>query len=90
MEDVMENPKLMMMVAAGKALDYKNRKPFAGSNEIIQNIVMDIKANGNAKISAIAAANRALKYKEENPKALDKEIMQKVMNETTEIIESIE
>ena len=77
-----------MMMAAGKALDYKKSNPDAESAEIMQHIMVNVGATGNAKISAIAAADRALKYKEENPRANDKEIMQRVMNESSEIIDA--
>jgi len=85
-----ESPKIIMMVAASKALDYKSKKPLAESNEIIQYVMMNVSAMSNMKISAIAAANRDLKYKEQNPGANNKEIMQRIMDESAEIIESVD
>lgn len=88
MEDINQNPKVMMVIAAGKALDYKKMNPDAEPNEVIQYVMFSINAMSNIKINAIAAANRALRYKEQNPKSNDKEIMQRIMNEASEIIES--
>ena len=85
-----ENPKVFMMVAAGKALDYRTINPSASSNEIMQFVVNGVEAEGSAKIGAIAAADRAIKYKEQNPRSSDKEIMQRIMNETPEILEALE
>lgn len=77
-----------MMIAAGKALDYKKMNPDAEPNEVIQHVMFSVNAMSSIKINAIAAANRALKYKEQNPKSDDKEILQRIMNESSEIIES--
>ena len=90
MKNTNENPKVIMMVAASKALDYKSKKPLAEHNEVIQHVMANVSAVSNMKISAIAAANRALKYKEQNPRANDKEIMQRIMDEASEIIESVD
>lgn len=90
MVDSIQNSKVFMMVAAGKALDYKKRNPDAHSNEIIQHIVKDVDALGHVKISAIAAADRAIKYKDQNPKVPDKDIMQRIMDEAVEILETLE
>ena len=90
MADSMQNSKMLMMVAAGKALDYKKMNPEANSGEVIQHIVNYIEALGHIKISAIAAADRAIRYKEQNPKSDDREIMQRIMNESSEILETLE
>lgn len=81
--------KLAMMIAAGKALELKTKKPYADTEEILKIVMKDVKAHGNAKIGAIAAATRAIKYKEQSPGAKDKEIMQRVMNESAEIVDLI-
>ena len=88
MEDINQNPKVIMVIAAGKALDYKKINPDAPSNEVIQHVMFSINAMSSIKINAIAAANRALKYKEENPRLEDKMILQRIMNEASEIIET--
>jgi len=85
-----ENPKVFMMVAAGKALDYRKRNPDASSNEIIQHVVSEVMSPGHVKVGAIAAADRAIKYKDQNPKMPDKDIMQRIMNEAPEILETLE
>lgn len=90
MPEQTQNSKMLMMVAAGKALDYKKTNPDAHSSEIMQHIVNYIEALGHVKISAIAAADRAIRYKEQNPKANDKEIMQRIMDESSEILETLE
>jgi hypothetical protein len=81
--------KLAMMIAASKAIEYKKKKPYAETEEILRHVMRAVNAHGDAKIGAIAAATRAVKYKEQNPNAKDKEIMQRVMNESSEIVDLI-
>ena len=85
-----EGIKMVMMTAAGKALDFKKLKPDADVEQITQHLMATIKSQKQAIIAGIAAAIRAVNYKERNPRMSDKEIMQKIMNETNEILENIE
>lgn len=80
-----DEKRLVMMVAAGKALDYKKEKPGADAEEILRKVMRDMKAKRNDKIAAIAAATRAIKYFDETPESGNKTIMQKVMNALPEI-----
>ena len=82
--------KLAMINAADVVLKYKKQKPEADVEEIIKHVMKSLKVKGKSKIYSIAAANYALKYKEKKPWVKDKEIMQKIMNESGEIIKSIE
>ncbi|MCX8194077.1 MAG: hypothetical protein N3G19_01815 [Candidatus Pacearchaeota archaeon] len=85
----MEKEKLAMVIAVNKALEYKNSKPNSETEEILQHIMKEIKARGQAKIAAIAAATEAINYKERNPNVKDKEIVQNIMNRLDEILNSI-
>ncbi|MCL6500711.1 MAG: hypothetical protein K6T16_01605 [Candidatus Pacearchaeota archaeon] len=81
--------KLAMVMAVNEVLEYKEKRPYSSTEEILQHVMKNIKAKGEAKIGAIASASLALNYKEKNPEAKDKEIMQLVMNQSSEIIDSI-
>lgn len=81
--------KLAMVMAVNEVLEYKDKKPFAGAEEILQFVMRNIKTKGEAKIGAMAAASRALNYKEKNPEMKNKEIMQLIMNRSSEILNSI-
>ena len=89
MANTEKDTKVAMMMAAGKALELKRKKPQADTEEILKQVMKDIKASGNAKIGAIAAASRAIKYREQEPGAKDKDIMQRVMNESSDIVDVI-
>ncbi|MEM4702961.1 MAG: hypothetical protein QXP53_00525 [Candidatus Pacearchaeota archaeon] len=81
--------KLVMVMAASKALDYKRFHPNAESEEIFQHIMKEIPATGKTKAAAIAAVDRALQYKELE-KIKDKDVLQRVMNELDVIIKKVE
>jgi len=81
--------KLAMVMAVNEVLEYKEKKPYSSTEEILQYVMRNIKAKGEAKMGAMAAASHALSYKEKNPEAKDKEVMQLVMNRSSEILNSI-
>ncbi len=81
--------KLAMVMAVNEVLEYKEKKPYSSTEEILQYVMRNIKAKGEAKMGAMAAASHALNYKEKNPEAKDKEVMQIVMNRSSEILNSI-
>lgn len=87
---MVKDMKVAMMVAVGKALDYKKKKPNVDIEEIAKYLMKLIKSQGKMKIASIAAASRAIKYKEQNPRELDKKIMQRVMNDIDEILKTTE
>lgn len=80
-----DEKRLVMMVAAGKALDYKKEKPSADAEEILRKVMKDVRARRDDKVAAIAAATRAIKYFDETPELGNKAIMQKIMNALPEI-----
>ncbi|MCS7134425.1 MAG: hypothetical protein NZ889_01015 [Candidatus Pacearchaeota archaeon] len=84
----MEKAKITMVVAASKALEYKNKNPKAEAEEIFQYIMEEIKTGKFEKAAAIAAVTKALQYKEE--KMNDKEILQKIMEQLDNLISNIE
>jgi hypothetical protein len=85
----MVKDKIIMMVAASKALAYMEKKPQADPEQVLRYVMKEVKADKKDKIGAIAAANLAIKYKQKNPEATDKKIMQEIMNETNNIVNSI-
>jgi hypothetical protein len=80
-----QDGKVVMMIAAGKALGYKKQNPGADHEEILKHVMNNIHGDKESKINAIVAANRALKYIQENPELGDKKVMQKIMDELDEI-----
>ncbi|MBM3233760.1 propionyl-CoA synthetase [Candidatus Pacearchaeota archaeon] len=85
----MVEDKVVMMVAAGKVLEYMDKKPRADVEQILRYVMKEIKADKKEKIGAIAAANLAIKFKQKNPEAANKKIMQEIMNEIGNISKSI-
>ena len=83
----MDDEKVVMMVAAGKAIDYLNDKPEADSEEVIRYVMKEIRKSGReARIMGVAAANRTIQYKQ-TLKIGDKGIMQRIMNELPSIVQ---
>jgi len=85
----MVEEKVIMMVAAGKALAFMEKKPRADAEQVLRYVMKEIKADKKEKIGAIAAANFAVKYRQKNPEATSRKIMQEIMKEINNIIKSI-
>lgn len=77
--------KFVMINAASKALDYKNKHPFSSTEEIIKKVIGDIEAEQEIKILAVASANEVLSIRAENLKLSNKQIMQKFVDNMKEL-----
>ena len=80
--------KLVMTVAGSAAMSYKKKKPAADTDEILSHVMKAVFSE--EKVFGIAAANYVIEYLKKHPHATEKEVMQNLVNESNEIINSIE
>ena len=80
--------EIVIVTAVSKVFNYLNHNPHATDEEVMSNVIAQIKESRELKRVAVAGISRALKYREE---ALnEKEIMQKVLDDVDEILRGIE
>lgn len=85
-----QNTKIAMIVAAGAALDYKEKSPKALNEEVMRYAMKKVNAKDHEKIIAIATVTKAIEYWNKNPRLTKKEVMQMIMNNSDEIISSVD
>ncbi|MDP1729057.1 MAG: hypothetical protein Q8L27_02545 [archaeon] len=82
--------EFLMVNAATKALDYKDKNPEALEEEIIKYVLNTLNVESALKIKGMASANEVLKIKKISKNATNKEVMQMFMNNLSKFSTSLE
>ena len=84
-----KDSEFLMVNAATKALEYKNKNPMALEEEIIRYVMNSLEVKSEKKIIGIASATEVLKIKKMSKNSTDKEIMQMFMNNLPKLSASL-
>ena len=78
---MIKEAEIAIVSAVSKALELLNKNPNISSEEIIQEVMSDVKAESTAKIAAIASVNNAIKLKRYDKTMTDRQITQQAVSD---------
>jgi hypothetical protein len=90
---VNDNIKIVMIAAINEAIKIKKQKPYADAEDIMPSVLMlisNFSKRDDSRLGAIAAVNSTIKYMNKNPGANEKEIFQFILDNSSEIINTIQ
>lgn len=82
--------EFLMVNAATKALDYKNKNPEVLEEEIIKYVLDALDVKPDLKIIGVASANEALRIQKMSKNLTNKEVMQIFMNNLSKFASGFE